>query len=119
MQPVIPDAVFALNLPERRAFLLEYDRGTETLERLTRKFRAYAQGLAGYPFKAVILVAETPTRLENVRRSCSGLASLRLFGAALANIGVAGVLAAHFQCLCPRNGKSGTLCDLVSAPDPT
>jgi hypothetical protein len=116
-RPVIPDAAFALKLPERHAFLLEYDRGTETLERLSRKFHAYAEGLAGFPFEAVVLVAETSTRLENARRSCSGLVSLRLFGAPLATIGAAGVHAAHFQCLCPCNGKSGRLCDVVSAPD--
>src|SRR6266567_8257842 len=43
---VIPDAVFAVRTPELRTFLVEYDRSTETLERLFQKLRWYDQGLS-------------------------------------------------------------------------
>lgn len=60
--PVIPDAVFALQHPEHRTLVVEYDRGTETVAQLWHKIRAYAEGLAGFPFDAVILVVETSAR---------------------------------------------------------
>ena len=63
---VIPDALFSLKGPERRLFVVEYDRGTETREQLSRKFLAYAAGLSGFSFDAVILVAYSPERLETV-----------------------------------------------------
>src|SRR5439155_20889219 len=42
--PVIPDAVFAVRTPELQTFLVEYDRSTETLEKLVQKLRWYDQG---------------------------------------------------------------------------
>lgn len=68
VHPVIPDAVIGLKLPERRTFLLEYDRATETLPTLVGKLRAYEVGLSGIPFRALILVTDTTSRLETLAR---------------------------------------------------
>jgi hypothetical protein len=68
VHPVIPDAVVGLRLPERRTFLMEYDRGTETLPTLVRKLRAYESGLSGIPFRALLLVTDTDSRLGTLAR---------------------------------------------------
>ncbi|TAM80955.1 MAG: hypothetical protein EPN47_13810 [Acidobacteria bacterium] len=62
--PVIPDTVFAVRTPGRRTFLGEYDRGTETLDKLLVKLRRYADGLEGFPFDAVLIVTEESRRLD-------------------------------------------------------
>ena len=56
--PVIPDAMFAVRDVRRRTFLVEYDRGTETLEKVLEKFHAYDRGLEGFPFEAVLIFTE-------------------------------------------------------------
>jgi len=68
VHPVIPDAVVGLRVPERRTFLVEYDRGTETLPTLVGKLRAYEGGLSGIPFRALLLVTDTASRLETLAR---------------------------------------------------
>jgi hypothetical protein len=65
--PVIPDAVFAIRNPERRTFVIEYDRGTETLGKLLEKLRLYDAGLGGFPFDAVVILIERTRRLELLR----------------------------------------------------
>jgi hypothetical protein len=64
----IPDAVFAVLSPEHRTFLVEYDRGTETLEKLFEKLRRYADGLEGFPFEAVLIVTGETRRFDLVSR---------------------------------------------------
>src|SRR5260370_25318214 len=49
-QPIIPDAVFAVRTPERRTFLIEYDRSTETRTELPLKLRSYDRRLTRVPF---------------------------------------------------------------------
>jgi acyl CoA:acetate/3-ketoacid CoA transferase alpha subunit len=66
--PVIPDAVFALRMPMRRSFVLEYDRGTETAGKLLEKLRAYGEGLPGLGFEAVVVVTENARRLDLLAR---------------------------------------------------
>ena len=66
--PVIPDALFAVCAPERRAFVAEYDRGTETLDKLFEKLRRYAGGFEGFPFEAVLIVTEETRRLDLLSR---------------------------------------------------
>ena len=66
--PIIPDAVFAVRTPKRPTFLAEYDRGTETLDKLMGKLRRYADGLEGFPFEAVLLVTEEARRLDLLSR---------------------------------------------------
>ena len=66
--PVIPDAVFAVKDHDRRTFLVEYDRGTETLEKLLVKLQRYDGGLPGFPFEAVLIITERSRRLELLSR---------------------------------------------------
>jgi hypothetical protein len=65
---VIPDAVFAVRTPELRTFLVEYDRSTETLDKLFRKLGVYDQGLAEFPFEAVLILTERTRRLDLLGR---------------------------------------------------
>jgi protein involved in plasmid replication-relaxation len=65
---VIPDAVFACRIPERRAFVVEYDRGTETLAKLLDKLKCYDDGLGGFVFEAVLLFTEGKRRLDLLSR---------------------------------------------------
>jgi Replication-relaxation len=65
---VIPDAVFACRIPERRAFVVEYDRGTETLAKLQDKLTCYDDGLGGFAFEAVLLFTEGKRRLDLLSR---------------------------------------------------
>jgi hypothetical protein len=62
--PVIPDAVFAVRLPDRRNFVVEYDRATETVPVLVSKLRAYQEGLPGFPFEAVVIITERDRRMD-------------------------------------------------------
>src|SRR2546427_7897849 len=66
--PVIPDALFAMRTPELRTFLVEYDRSTETLEKLLQKLRWYDQGLSEFPFEAVLILTERTRRLDILSR---------------------------------------------------
>jgi hypothetical protein len=68
VHPVIPDAVVGLKLPDRRTFLVKYDRGTETLPTLVGKLRGYEGGLSGIPFWALLLVTDAASRLETFGR---------------------------------------------------
>jgi Replication-relaxation len=65
---VIPDAIFVVRAPERRAFLAEYDRGTEALDKLFEKLRRYADGLEGFPLEAVLIVTEEARRFDLLSR---------------------------------------------------
>jgi hypothetical protein len=80
---VIPDAVFTFRTPERHSFVLEYDRGTETLEKLLEKLRSYDSGLEGFPFDAVLVVTERTRRLDLLSR---GLRRKNLSVAVLASV---------------------------------
>lgn len=65
--PVIPDAVFAVR-EGRRTFLVEYDRSTETLEKLLDKLIWYGQGLTELVMEAVLVITERTRRLEVLTR---------------------------------------------------
>ena len=65
---VIPDAVFAVRAPERRTFVVEYDRSTETLAKLLLKLRSYDRGLTGFPIEAVLIVTERTRRFDLLSR---------------------------------------------------
>ena len=60
--------MFAVQCPERRTFLVEYDRSTETLEKLLQKLRWYDGGLADFPFEAVLILTERTRRLDILSR---------------------------------------------------
>jgi protein involved in plasmid replication-relaxation len=65
---VIPDAAFAVRATERRRFFVEYDRGTETLEKLVEKLLWYDRGLLDFPFEAVLVITERTRRLDVLSR---------------------------------------------------
>src|SRR5437867_4679229 len=65
---VIPDAVFAVRTPELQTFLVQYDRSTETLDKLVRKLQWYDRGLSEFPFEAVVIVTERKRRLDLLAR---------------------------------------------------
>src|SRR5581483_8211617 len=66
VHPVVPDAVVGLKLPARQTFLVEYDRGTETLATFCGKLRVYEDGLSGVPFVALLVVTDTTCRLQSI-----------------------------------------------------
>jgi hypothetical protein len=70
--PLIPDAVFAVRAPGRRTFFVEYDRSTETLERLVTKLQGYGQGVTDFPFEAVLVITERTRRLDVLARDLRG-----------------------------------------------
>jgi len=97
VHPVIPDAVIGLRLPGRRTFLVEYDRATETLPTLAGKLRAYEGGLSGIPFRALLLVTDTTSRLETLARHVRKEGFLRrVLGCVLAELSAEGIDAALF-----------------------
>ena len=97
VHPVIPDAVVGLKLPQRRTFLMEYDRGTETLPTLLGKLRAYEGGLSGIPFRALLLVTDTATRLETLARHVRKEGFLRrMLGCVLGELSSEGIDAELF-----------------------
>src|SRR5882762_12018476 len=65
---VIPDAVFAVRTRERRTFVVEYDRSTETHTKLLQKLRSYDRGLTGLPLEAVLIVTERTRQVELLSR---------------------------------------------------
>lgn len=110
---VIPDAVFTLKHPHRHTFLVEYDRGNETREQLSRKFLMYGEGLSNFPFNAVILVTDTPERLKTVRRHLRHrLLSVRLLGTILSTIKALGVHTITFQDICAASERTMLLAEL-------
>jgi protein involved in plasmid replication-relaxation len=68
MHPVIPDATFALVLPGRRTFAVEYDRATESSSVLVAKLCTYQEGLPGFPIEAVLIITERDRRRESLSR---------------------------------------------------
>jgi Replication-relaxation len=105
VHPVIPDAVVGLKLPDRRTFLMEYDRATETLPTLIGKLRGYEQGLSGIPFRALLLVTDTAARLETLARHVRKEGFLRkILGCVRAELTAMGIDAPLFldlRLVCP------------------
>ena len=93
---VIPDAVFAVRAPGRRAFVAEYDRGTETLDKLLGKIERYGDGFAGFPFEAVVVVTEETRRLDLLARGMKGKRVPAVLAATIGEIREAGVWDAAF-----------------------
>lgn len=83
---VIPDAIFAVRVPERQSFVVEYDRLTEGLEVLASKLSAY-NGLSGFSCEAVLIVTERTRRMDLLAREMRkrGIA-LRVLAATLAEL---------------------------------
>jgi hypothetical protein len=97
VHPVIPDAVVGLRMPQRRTFLVEYDRSTETLSTLVAKLRGYEGGLSGIPFRALLLMTDTDSRLETVARHVRKEGFLRrILGCVRAEVSAEGINAPLF-----------------------
>jgi len=95
--PVIPDAVFAVRAGERRAFLVEYDRSTETQEKLLEKLQWYDKGLAKFPFEAVLVVTERKRRLDVLTRKLRRKdVSIRALASTMEEIRQGGIFKVHF-----------------------
>ena len=108
--PVIPDAIFAIRDEEgRRTFLVEYDRSTETLEKLLQKLRWYDKGLEGFPFEAVLILTERTRRLDLLSRELrrNGL-SVTVLASALEEVKEAGFFETAFVEL-PSGGRRRVL----------
>ena len=95
--PVIPDMLFAVRSPVQRAFVAEYDRGTETLDKLFEKLRRYGDGLEGFPFEAALVVTEETRRFDLLGRAMlgSGL-SMRVMVSTIEAVREAGVFGTQF-----------------------
>ena len=97
---VIPDAVFAVRTPELRTFLVEYDRSTETLEKLLQKFQWYDQGLSEFPFEAAVVVTERTRRLDLLSRELRRKnLSLPVLASTLGDVPATGFFEADFVML--------------------
>jgi Replication-relaxation len=97
MHPVIPDATFALVLPCRRTFAVEYDRATESLSVLVAKLCAYQEGLRGFPVEAVLIITERDRRMESLSREIRKRdLSLRVLMASLAELQTKSVVDCSF-----------------------
>jgi hypothetical protein len=96
--PVIPDAIFAVREEEgRRTFLVEYDRGTETLRKLLVKLQWYDKGLIGFPFEAVLIFTERTRRLDLLSRGLRRKAvSLTVLASTMEEIKEAGLFQSAF-----------------------
>lgn len=95
--PVIPDMVFAVRNPERRTFVAEYDRGTETLDKLFEKVRRYGAGLEGFPFEAVLVVTEETRRFDLIARAMrSNQIAVRVLVSTIDLVREAGVFGTSF-----------------------
>ena len=95
--PVVPDAVFAVRLPGRGNFAVEYDRATESLPVLVAKLRTYEEGLPGFPFEAVVIITERDRRMDTLSREVRKRdVSLRVLTATLAELQTKGMADCSF-----------------------
>jgi len=66
--PIIPDAACRVTRGEKSATaVFEYDRGEERPSYLLAKFARYRDGLAGFPFSRVVIVAETSSLRDRLQ----------------------------------------------------
>ncbi len=75
--PVIPDLVAGIQCPERKAFFFEYDRSTEGLATLAKKFRWYEDGIPGISLAALVVIADSDGRLKTLARKIPKLGGER------------------------------------------
>ena len=116
--PVIPDAVFGIKDGRRRTFLVEYDRGTETLPVFLRKLRSCDSGLFGVSYDAILVFADTEQRLEGLSRGLRGNLTRPVLGALIPQIEDRGLYARFFVDLRRREARKLALQDLDVLDDP-
>lgn len=114
--PVIPDGLCTIGAGTQLTLAVEYDRGTERLEKIAKKLTAYAVGLTGFPFDAVMVVTETSAHLETLRRHLSPqtYSSNNFLGSIIDQIRMANGDAEIFTDLCDVAQVKFSLRDLVA-----
>ncbi len=96
--PLIPDAIFAVRVPERRRFAVEYDRLTEGFEVLASKLSSYSQGLPGFSFAAVVIITERERRLDLLAREMrKRQVSVRVLATTLAELQATTIFDCRFR----------------------
>ncbi len=104
--PVIPDLVAGMQCPERKVFFFEYDRSTEGLATLAKKFRVYEDGIPGVSLAALVVVADSDRRLGSLARKIPALAGERpMVGCVLSELAASGMDARIFSDI--RGGTGG------------
>jgi len=108
--PLIPDLVAGMRCPERKAFLFEYDRSTEGLAILAKKFRLYEDGIPGVPLAALVMVADSDRRLATLARKIPELAGERpVLGCVLSELAASSIDARIFTDLRSGTGRLGLI----------
>lgn len=106
--PLIPDLVAGMQCPERKVFFFEYDRGTEGLATLARKFRLYEDGIPGVPLAALVVVADSDGRLASLARRIPELAGDRpVVGCVLSELAASNMDARIFAAIPGGSEKFG------------
>jgi hypothetical protein len=96
--PVIPDLVAGMQCPERKVFFFEYDRSTEGLATLAKKFRLYEGGIPGVSLAALVVVADSDRRLGTLARKIPELAGeWPVVGCVLSELAASGMGARIFS----------------------
>lgn len=105
--PLIPDAVFCVDLGQRPTFMAEYDRATERWRSFSAKLRSYAEGWT-QPFSAVLIITDTIERIQSLRRypRKTPLPSRRFFAALLSELKQAGIAARLFTDIAEANPQT-------------
>lgn len=108
--PVIPDLVAGMQCPERKVFFFEYDRSTEGLATLARKFRLYEDGIPGVSLAALVVVADSDGRLGTLARKIPELAGERpVVGCVLSELAASSMEARIFTDLRSGTGRLGLI----------
>jgi len=108
--PVIPDAIFAVRVPERRSFAVEYDRLTEGFEVLISKLIRYSS-IPGFLFEAVVIVTERERRMDLLSGGLREL-EFRVLSTTLGELEASGIFDCRF-----RELHRGTEFKLLELPD--
>lgn len=116
--PVIPDAVFRIELEGTLTFLVEYDRGTEALDIFAKKLRVYQEHLYGFPFDSVLIIGEGSRRIKNIsfRLRRRLITPGKFFGSLILDIREKGLFTEVFSDLAVSGAKAQKFLDLVERP---
>ena len=101
---------------KRSTFMVEYGRGTETVEQFSRKINFYERGLDGFPFDAVLILTETQGRLDVLART---LRKKRFLAAPLSQVRQTGIFSEVFGDItgCNQERRTVSIRDSGNLPD--
>jgi len=116
--PVIPDAVFRIEVEGTLTFLVEYDRGTEALDIFAKKLRIYQEHLYGFSFDSVLIIGEGSRRIKNVGFRLRGrlVTPGKFFGSLILDIRKKGLFSKVFRDLGISGAEAKGFLDLVERP---